>query len=245
MPLLRAIYHSIRLSERIPIRVFPTVADACLASYPSFKSTDSYRHVFAVSHIPFEPSPRADSNELHPYLIWLPAGNLASPVNQASLDVFLFSFFNTSLYILWLFSLQYMPFYLRVVSIAYNSLFLYVSALQLLTCIPVCLQTLKSYCVTAIFTQSSEDIQITCKNSTRTVRCRCCGVQWYSLSLDASSQLPMAPRCIMFLVGGTDCAQTRLVTTQTKRVCDPPSRIEICVLGAPGAQRTRCTRHKH
>ena len=62
MPPLRAIYHSIRLSERIPMRVSPTLADACLVSYHSFQSTDSYRHATASSHIPFDSSQRADSN---------------------------------------------------------------------------------------------------------------------------------------------------------------------------------------
>ena len=51
---------------------------------------------------------------------------------------------------------------LRVVlSIAYNSLSLYAFPLQPLTYIPVCLRTLKSYCVPLIFTQSSEDFPIT------------------------------------------------------------------------------------
>ena len=134
---------------------------------------------------------------------------------------------------------------LRVVSIAYNSLFLYASPLQPLTCIPVCLRTLKSYCVPVIVTQSSEDFPITSQELHLTVRCRCCGVRWYNLSSDTSSQSPMAPRCIMFLVGGTGGARTCLVTTGTKMVRDPPSRIEICFLGAPGAQRTRHTRSKH
>ena len=60
---LRAIHHSNRLSERIPMRVFPTLADACLASYHTFHSTDSYKHATASSHIPFDSSQRADSNE--------------------------------------------------------------------------------------------------------------------------------------------------------------------------------------
>ena len=64
MPPLRAIYHSIRLSERIPMRVSPTLADACLASNNSFQSTDSYRHATASSHIPFDSPRLADSNEL-------------------------------------------------------------------------------------------------------------------------------------------------------------------------------------
>ena len=60
---LRAIYHSDRLSERIPMRASPTLADACLVRYPSFSFTDSYRHATAVSLIPFKPPQRADSNE--------------------------------------------------------------------------------------------------------------------------------------------------------------------------------------
>ena len=63
---LRAIYHSYRLSERIPISVSPTLADACLVSYPSFRSTDSYRHATAVSDMPFDSSQRADSNGVLP-----------------------------------------------------------------------------------------------------------------------------------------------------------------------------------
>ena len=63
MPPLRALYHSIRLSERIPMRVSLTLADTCLASYHSFQSSDSYRHATASSHIPFNSSQRADSNE--------------------------------------------------------------------------------------------------------------------------------------------------------------------------------------
>ena len=66
---LRALHHSNRLSERIPIRVFLTLADVCLASYHSFQSTDSYRHATATSHIPFNSSRQADSNELSPDLI--------------------------------------------------------------------------------------------------------------------------------------------------------------------------------
>ena len=70
---------------------------------------------------------------------------------------------------------------LSVVSIAYNSLFLYASALQALTCIPVCLRTLKAYCVPPIFTQSLEDYQIPSQELHLSVRCRCGGVQWYYL----------------------------------------------------------------
>ena len=63
---LRAIYHSNRLSEWIPMRVSPTLADACLASYPSFRSTNSYRHATSLSHIPFDLSQRADSDGVLP-----------------------------------------------------------------------------------------------------------------------------------------------------------------------------------
>ena len=60
---LRVIYHSIRLSERIPMRASPTLADTCVVCYPSFSFTDSYRHATAASLIPFKLSQRADSNE--------------------------------------------------------------------------------------------------------------------------------------------------------------------------------------
>ena len=63
---LRAIYHSIRLSERIPMRVSPTLADASLTSYHSFKPTDSHRHATGSSYIPFDSSQRADSNGVLP-----------------------------------------------------------------------------------------------------------------------------------------------------------------------------------
>ena len=46
--------------------VSPTLADTCLASYHSFKPTDSYRYATALSHVPFDSSQRADSNELPP-----------------------------------------------------------------------------------------------------------------------------------------------------------------------------------
>ena len=97
---LQDLYHSIRLSERIPMRVSLTLADTCLASYHYFQSTDSYRHATTSSHIPFNSSRRVDSNELLPDSIQLLAGNLVSGVNQASPDLFLFSSFNASLYIL-------------------------------------------------------------------------------------------------------------------------------------------------
>ena len=63
---LRAIHHSTRLSERIPMRVSPTLADASLASYHSFKPTDSHRHATGSSYIPFHSSQRADSNGVLP-----------------------------------------------------------------------------------------------------------------------------------------------------------------------------------
>ena len=63
---LRAIYHSIRLSERIPMCVSLTLGDASLASYHSFKPTDSHRHATGSSYIPFDSSQRADSNGVLP-----------------------------------------------------------------------------------------------------------------------------------------------------------------------------------
>ena len=53
------------------MRVSPTLADACLASYPSFKPTDSHRHATGSSYIPFDSSQRADSNSVLPDLISL------------------------------------------------------------------------------------------------------------------------------------------------------------------------------
>ena len=66
MPPLRALYHSIRLSERIPMKASPTLADACPASYPSFQSTDHYRHATGTSPTPFDSSQRAHCNEGFP-----------------------------------------------------------------------------------------------------------------------------------------------------------------------------------
>ena len=178
MPLVRALYHSIRLSERIPMMVSPTLADTCLVSYHSFQSTKSYSHATASSPILFGSSQRADSIELLPNSIRPLAGHLTSQVNQASPALFHFSFFHTSLYIPCLCSLKYMC--LTAVSIAYNSLFLYASALLALTCIPVCLRTLKPYCVPAICSQSSEDYQIFFQKKPHlSVRCRYRGVLWY------------------------------------------------------------------
>ena len=48
------------------MRASPTLTDVCLVSYPSFKSTDTYRHATAASHIPFDSSQRADSNGVLP-----------------------------------------------------------------------------------------------------------------------------------------------------------------------------------
>ena len=79
MPPLRAIYHSIRLSERIPMRISLTLADACLADYHSLQSIDSYRpgHATSLSHIPFDSSQRADSNVALPDSISLLAVEIA------------------------------------------------------------------------------------------------------------------------------------------------------------------------
>ena len=62
MPPGRALYHSFHLSERIPMRASPTLTDAYLVSYPSMKSTDSYRCATRTSHIPFNSSQQADSS---------------------------------------------------------------------------------------------------------------------------------------------------------------------------------------
>ena len=80
---LRAIHHSNRLSELIPMRVSPTLADASLASYHSFHSSDSYMHATASSHIPFDSSRRADSNELPPDPIRLLAIELSSSLRMS------------------------------------------------------------------------------------------------------------------------------------------------------------------
>ena len=48
------------------MRASPTLADACQVSYPFFKSTDTYRHATAASHIPFDSSQKADSNGVLP-----------------------------------------------------------------------------------------------------------------------------------------------------------------------------------
>ena len=66
MLLLRAIHHSNRLSQRIPMGISPTLADPCLASYHAFHSTDSYKHATSSSHIPFVSSQQADSNSVLP-----------------------------------------------------------------------------------------------------------------------------------------------------------------------------------
>ena len=81
MLLLRAIHHSIRLSQRIPLRVSANLADTCLASYHSFKPTDSHRHATASSHTPFQSSQRADSNEGLPN----PGGRLPGKLPSFSL----------------------------------------------------------------------------------------------------------------------------------------------------------------
>ena len=69
MLLLQAIHYSNRFSEQIPMRVSPTLAEAFLVSYPSFRSTDSHRHATGSSYIPFDSSRRVDSNGVLPDLI--------------------------------------------------------------------------------------------------------------------------------------------------------------------------------
>ena len=78
IPPLPAIYHSNCLSEWIPMRVSLTLADTCLVSHPSFKSTDSYRHATTVSHTLFNSSQRVDSHEVLLDLIQLQAVELPS-----------------------------------------------------------------------------------------------------------------------------------------------------------------------
>ena len=48
------------------MRVSPTLADTSLASYHSFKPSDSHRHATASSYIPFDSSQREDSNGVLP-----------------------------------------------------------------------------------------------------------------------------------------------------------------------------------
>ena len=76
MPQLRPIYHLIRLVRRIQMRCFSTLADAWLACYPSFSSTESYRHAPALSNIPFDSSCPPDSNATLADWIWLLAVKL-------------------------------------------------------------------------------------------------------------------------------------------------------------------------
>ena len=78
MPPLQAIYHSIRSSERIPMRVSPARTEICLASYQSFQSSDSYRHGTASSHILFDSSRRVDSIKRPPDSVQLLVVELTS-----------------------------------------------------------------------------------------------------------------------------------------------------------------------
>ena len=48
------------------MRVSLTLADACLASYHSFKPTDSHRNATGSSNITFDSSQQADSNGVLP-----------------------------------------------------------------------------------------------------------------------------------------------------------------------------------
>ena len=59
----RAIYHSNRLVRRILMRPLRTLADAWLVRYLSFSSTGCYSQAPATSHIAFNSSRPADSNE--------------------------------------------------------------------------------------------------------------------------------------------------------------------------------------
>ena len=46
--------------------VSPTLADDCLVSYTSFRSTDSYRHATATGHTLFDSFQQANSNGVLP-----------------------------------------------------------------------------------------------------------------------------------------------------------------------------------
>ena len=63
MPLPPALYHITRLSEQIPADPSPSQSANWLWRYPSFSPADSYGDATAASHIPFDLSQRADSNE--------------------------------------------------------------------------------------------------------------------------------------------------------------------------------------
>ena len=74
MPAPRALHHSIRLSERIPMRYLPTRSDrwlwSCPPSWlwlsrhlpPRLRATEGYSHATASSLIPFDSSQPADSS---------------------------------------------------------------------------------------------------------------------------------------------------------------------------------------
>ena len=62
MPPGRALYYSVHISERIPRRASPTLADTYLVSYPSSKSPESYRCTTRTSLIPFDSPLRAHSS---------------------------------------------------------------------------------------------------------------------------------------------------------------------------------------
>ena len=74
---LRAIYHSIRLVRRTLMRPLRTLADAWSVRYPSFSCTESYDNATAMSHIPFDSSRPADSNET----LEDPSGRLVGPLS--------------------------------------------------------------------------------------------------------------------------------------------------------------------
>ena len=89
VPQLRAIYDSIRLIRRMPIRLLRTLADPWLVCYPSISSTESYSHDPATSHIPFNSSRRPDSNKtiansIRPLAVELPQLLVSSPGGVAT-----------------------------------------------------------------------------------------------------------------------------------------------------------------
>ena len=90
MPPPWALCHSIHLSERIPMSYLPTRSDHWVWSAPPswlwlpghlpprLRTIESYSHATASSLIPFNSSPRADSNEvsadpIRPLVVELPA----------------------------------------------------------------------------------------------------------------------------------------------------------------------------
>jgi len=89
MPPLRALYHSIRLVQRVQMVRLPTRSDLWLWSYHRVSTfvhragtyrlfdAECYKHATASSLIPLNPSGRAGSNELCPD----PGGPLAEELS--------------------------------------------------------------------------------------------------------------------------------------------------------------------